>query len=64
MSLCEKALADIKKYHGQPQVIFSGDEGLRGNNPVQGIEFCSIAETMFSLETMLAITGDMALLIS
>lgn len=56
----KKALADIKKYHGQPQGMFSGDEGLHGNNPVQGIEFCSISETMFSLETMLAITGDMA----
>lgn len=54
-----KALADIQKYHGQPQGMFSGDEGLHGNNPVQGIEFCSIAETMFSLETMLTITGDM-----
>jgi uncharacterized protein len=55
----KKALRDIKKYHGQPQGMFGGDEGLHGNNPVQGIEFCSIAETMFSLESMLSITGDM-----
>ena len=55
----KKALRDIKKYHGQPQGMFGGDEGLHGNNPVQGIEFCSISESMFSLETMLSISGDM-----
>ncbi|MEX1239726.1 MAG: beta-L-arabinofuranosidase domain-containing protein [Cyclobacteriaceae bacterium] len=55
----KKALRDIRKYHGQPQGMFGGDEGLHGNNPVQGVEFCSIAETMFSLESMVTITGDM-----
>lgn len=55
----KKALRDIKKYHGQPQGMFGGDEGLHGNNPVQGIEFCSVAEMMFSLESMVTITGDM-----
>ncbi|HLO60517.1 MAG TPA: beta-L-arabinofuranosidase domain-containing protein [Bacteroidales bacterium] len=55
----KKAFLDIRKYHGQPQGMFAADEGLHGKNPVQGIEFCSIAEMMFSLETMLAITGDM-----
>ncbi len=56
----KKALWDVKKYHGQPQGMYGGDEPLHGNNPVQGIEFCSISEEMFSLETMLTITGDMA----
>ncbi|MDG3583855.1 beta-L-arabinofuranosidase domain-containing protein [Galbibacter pacificus] len=55
----KKAFADIKKYHGQPQGMYGGDEPLHGNNPVQGIEFCAISEEMFSLETMLKITGDM-----
>lgn len=55
----KKALADIKKYHGQPQGMYGGDEPLHGRNPVQGVEFCSVAEEMFSLETMLSITGDM-----
>lgn len=55
----KKALKDIKKYHGQPQGMYGGDEPLHGNNPVQGIEFCSISEMMFSLESMLSITGDM-----
>ncbi len=55
----KKALKDIKKYHGQAQGMYGGDEPLHGANPVQGIEFCSISEEMFSLETMLKITGDM-----
>jgi len=55
----KKALKDIKKYHGQPQGMYGGDEPLHGTNPVQGVEFCSITEEMYSLETILAITGDM-----
>jgi len=57
----KKALKDVKKYHGQPQGMYGGDEPLHGRNPVQGVEFCSVAEEMFSLETMLTITGDMEL---
>lgn len=55
----KKALKDVKKYHGQPQGMYGGDEPLHGTNPVQGIEFCSVAEEMFSLESILTITGDM-----
>ena len=55
----KKALKDVKKYHGQVQGMYGGDEPMHGANPVQGIEFCSVAEKMFSLETMLKITGDM-----
>jgi DUF1680 family protein len=55
----KKALKDIKKYHGQPQGMYGGDEPLHGTNPVQGVEFCSVAEEMYSLETILSITGDM-----
>ena len=55
----KKALKDIQHYHGQPQGMFGGDEGLHGKDPVQGVEFCSISESMFSLESMLSITGDM-----
>jgi len=55
----EKALADIKKHHGQAQGMYGGDEPLHGSNPVQGVEFCSVAEEMFSLETMIKITGTM-----
>lgn len=54
----KNALAMLKEYHGQPQGMYGGDEPLHGNNPVQGVEFCSISEEMFSLETILKITGD------
>lgn len=56
----KKALEDIRKSHGQPQGMYGGDEPMHGNDPTQGIELCSIVELMFSLETMLAITGDLA----
>lgn len=55
----KKALSDVKKYHGQPQGMYGGDEPLHGTNPVRGVEFCSVVEEMFSLETALAITGDL-----
>lgn len=55
-----QALHDMKKHHGQPQGMYGGDEPLHGKNPVQGVEFCSVAEEMFSVETMLTITGNMA----
>lgn len=54
----KKAFADIRKYHGQPQGMYGADEALHGNNPTQGAELCSIVELMYSLESMLEITGD------
>ncbi|WP_137403023.1 beta-L-arabinofuranosidase domain-containing protein [Echinicola rosea] len=60
LAATKEALADIRKYHGQPQGMYGGDEPLHGNDPVRGVEFCSVAEGMFSLETILKITGDMS----
>lgn len=54
----KKALADIRKYHGQPQGMYGADEALHGNDPTKGAELCSIVELMYSLESMLEITGD------
>ncbi len=59
MEATKKALKDIQKYHGQPQGMYGGDEPLHGKDPVRGVEFCSVAEKMFSLENMLQISGDM-----
>jgi hypothetical protein len=53
------ALAEIKRFHGQPQGMYGADEPMHGNSPTQGVEFCSVVEMMFSLEAMLGITGDM-----
>lgn len=56
-----RALAEVKKYHGQPQGMFGGDEPMHGNHPTQGVELCAITEMMFSLEVMLPIRGDLAM---
>ncbi|WP_259015681.1 glycoside hydrolase family 127 protein [Emticicia fluvialis] len=49
---------DIMTLHGLPHGMYSGDEDLHGNDPTQGIELCSIVETMFSMEQMISVTGD------
>ncbi len=49
---------DLMTLHGLPMGIFSADEDLHGNDPVQGTELCAIVESMFSLEQAIAITGD------
>lgn len=52
------AMDDLKRFHGYPTGMFSGDEAIHGNDPTQGTELCTIVEYMFSLETMYRITGD------
>lgn len=56
----KKAFDDIEAFHGQAQGMYGGDEPLHGNDPTQGVELCAIVEMMYSLENMLAITGDVA----
>jgi len=53
-------IAELNKYHGMPNGMFSCDEHLAGLNPSQGSELCTVVEYMFSLEQALAITGDPA----
>lgn len=53
-----KALHDIRMYQGQVQGMYGADEFTRGNDPVQGSEFCSATELMYSLENMITITGN------
>lgn len=53
-----KGFGDIRKYNGLAHGLYGGDEALHGNNPTQGSELCSAVEMMFSLESILAITGD------
>ncbi|MBN2376848.1 MAG: glycoside hydrolase family 127 protein [Sedimentisphaerales bacterium] len=55
----KKAFADIKRFHGQPQGMYGADEGLHGTRPTQGSELCTAVELMYSLENMIAITGDL-----
>jgi DUF1680 family protein len=49
---------DLMTLHGLPMGIFSGDEDLHGNDPTQGVELCAIVESMYSLEKIIGITGD------
>lgn len=49
---------DLMTLHGLPNGMFSADEDLHANDPVQGVELCAVVETMFSLEQAIAITGD------
>ncbi len=53
-----KALKDMTRFHGQPQGMYGGDEPMHGNDPTQGIELCSVVELMYSLEKMIAISGN------
>lgn len=50
---------DLMTLHGLPHGMFSGDEDLHGNEPTQGVELCAIVETMFSLEEIIGITGEL-----
>ncbi len=52
-----KMIAELHRYHGLPNGMFSCDEHLAGLNPSQGSELCTVVEYMFSLEQSLAITG-------
>ena len=42
--------------------MYGGDEPMHGNDPTQGIELCSVVELMYSLEKMIAISGDRVLM--
>jgi glycosyl hydrolase family 127 (putative beta-L-arabinofuranosidase)/beta-L-arabinofuranosidase (glycosyl hydrolase family 127) len=55
-----KMIAELDRYHGLPNGMFSCDEHLSGRDPSQGSELCTVVEYMFSLERALAITGDPA----
>jgi hypothetical protein len=52
--------ADLRKFNGLAHGLYGGDEALHGNNPTQGSEFCSAVEMMFSLESILEITGQVS----
>lgn len=53
-----RMIAELNRYHGLPNGMFSCDEHLAGPNPSQGSELCTVVEYMFSLEQSFAITGD------
>ncbi|MCC7476605.1 MAG: glycoside hydrolase family 127 protein [Pirellulales bacterium] len=54
----ETAFSLIRNFHGQPNGMYGGDEHLHGRGPSRGSELCSAVELMYSLESMLEITGN------
>ncbi|MEN6339509.1 MAG: beta-L-arabinofuranosidase domain-containing protein [Clostridiaceae bacterium] len=48
----------LTRYHGLANGVFSGDEHLNGRSPAVGAELCLVAELMYSLQALLAVTGD------
>ncbi|GAB4374731.1 MAG: glycoside hydrolase family 127 protein [Calditrichia bacterium] len=54
----EQGIEKLMKYHGQVQGLWSGDEMLHGTDPTHGTELCTVVEYMFSLESVLLISGE------
>jgi DUF1680 family protein len=54
----QKGLKDLDLYDGMAHGLYGGDEALHGNNPTQGSELCTAVEMMYSLESVLALTGE------
>ncbi len=54
----KRGFGELKKYNGQAQGMYGGDEALHGSDPTQGVELCAVVEMMYSLEHMTEITGD------
>ncbi|ULQ54612.1 beta-L-arabinofuranosidase domain-containing protein [Flavihumibacter fluvii] len=53
-------LETIRNVHGFANGMYGADENMHGNDPTQGSELCSAVEMMFSFESLLPITGDVA----
>ena len=44
--------ANLVRYHGVANGMFTGDEHLSGNSPTQGTETCAVVELMHTIETL------------
>ena len=54
----EQQIGALDQYHGMPNGMFSCDEHLGGLDPSHGTELCTVVETMFSMEVVLAAFAD------
>ncbi len=54
----KQGMLDLQQSFGYVNGMYGADEALHSNDPVQGVEFCSVVELMYSLETILPISGD------
>lgn len=55
-----KMLDELDRYHLLPNGLHSGDEHYAGLNPSQGVETCTIVESVFSLKNLISVIGDAA----
>lgn len=53
-----RIITTLDTFHGQVNGVFSGDEHLAGRHPSQGTELCAVVEYQYSLETLIAASGD------
>jgi hypothetical protein len=60
LQLSYTKVSQLERFHGQPTGQFSADEHLGGRNPNRGVELCAIVETVYSLNVMLRVQGDVA----
>ena len=57
-SLAKKGYQTIMEHHGTATGLYTCDEHLSGASATQGIELCTVAEAMYSMEKLYQITGD------
>jgi hypothetical protein len=50
----------LDRYHLEPNGVHSADEHYAGLDPSQGTELCAVLEAMYSMEHIVAATGDPA----
>jgi len=55
----KEGLDALRDVHGFVNGMYGADEMLHGNDPTQGSELCSAVELMYSLESMLPLSGDL-----
>ena len=53
-----RQIGELERYHLLPNGLYSGDEHFAGDDPSQGVELCTVVESMFSWELNLGILGD------
>ncbi|MEX6687334.1 glycoside hydrolase family 127 protein [Danxiaibacter flavus] len=58
ISATKKGFSDLRKFNGMAHGLYGGDEALHGANPTQGSELCTAVEMMYSLESILEVSGD------
>jgi DUF1680 family protein len=56
----KKGLTDLHRVMGMAHGLYGADELMHSNNPTQGSELCTAVEMMYSMESILPITGDVA----